>query len=182
MALPFDTATMSSRDDLSKRARKLYTITKCRESGTEPEHDKFFEAIQLYNLHSLCCCCCCFSSSSWFSLFCSIFFLFDLKIFSYNILCICAELCARIRRHLWFEVSKLGNGGRAVCFRSDVGVFWLVVWFTFIGRGILACCLIIWSDMQKKCAKTFELLFCVCLDTDCLCIFSLILCFSFDRD
>ncbi|XP_038877451.1 protein REVEILLE 6-like isoform X2 [Benincasa hispida] len=49
MALPFDTATASLRDDLSKRARKPYTITKCRESWTEPEHDKFLEAIQLFD-------------------------------------------------------------------------------------------------------------------------------------
>ncbi|KAA0033691.1 protein REVEILLE 6-like isoform X4 [Cucumis melo var. makuwa] len=41
MALPFESVTTSSRDDLSKRARKPYTITKCRESWTEPEHDNF---------------------------------------------------------------------------------------------------------------------------------------------
>ncbi|XP_008439278.1 protein REVEILLE 6-like isoform X3 [Cucumis melo] len=49
MALPFESVTTSSRDDLSKRARKPYTITKCRESWTEPEHDKFLEAIQLFD-------------------------------------------------------------------------------------------------------------------------------------
>ncbi|XP_022140979.1 protein REVEILLE 6-like isoform X2 [Momordica charantia] len=49
MALPFDTATTSSREDLWKRARKPYTITKCRESWTEPQHDKFLEAIQLFD-------------------------------------------------------------------------------------------------------------------------------------
>ncbi|XP_011651186.1 protein REVEILLE 6 isoform X2 [Cucumis sativus] len=49
MALPFETVITSSRDDLSKRARKPYTITKCRESWTEPEHDKFLEAIQLFD-------------------------------------------------------------------------------------------------------------------------------------
>lgn len=49
MALPFDTAATSLRDDLLKRARKPYTITKCRESWTEPEHDKFLEAIQLFD-------------------------------------------------------------------------------------------------------------------------------------
>ena len=51
MALPFNAAPTSSREDLSKRARKPYTITKCRESWTEPEHDKFLEAIQLYNFY-----------------------------------------------------------------------------------------------------------------------------------
>ncbi|XP_022968540.1 protein REVEILLE 6-like isoform X1 [Cucurbita maxima] len=49
MALPFNAAPTSSKEDLSKRARKPYTITKCRESWTEPEHDKFLEAIQLFD-------------------------------------------------------------------------------------------------------------------------------------
>ncbi|KAI9089962.1 hypothetical protein K1719_028932 [Acacia pycnantha] len=40
-------STASYGEDLSKKIRKPYTITKSRESWTEQEHDKFLEALQL---------------------------------------------------------------------------------------------------------------------------------------
>ncbi|CAK9175825.1 unnamed protein product [Ilex paraguariensis] len=58
MALPnlgsFSTPTstagnVSSSDDPMKKVRKPYTITKSRESWTDPEHDKFLEALQLFD-------------------------------------------------------------------------------------------------------------------------------------
>ncbi|CAN7066439.1 hypothetical protein BRARA_J00790 [Brassica rapa] len=40
---------LTSSEDLSKKIRKPYTISKSRESWTEPEHDKFLEALQLFD-------------------------------------------------------------------------------------------------------------------------------------
>ncbi|OIW06366.1 hypothetical protein TanjilG_15011 [Lupinus angustifolius] len=46
VASPVDSAAILS-EDAAKKIRKPYTITKSRENWTEPEHDKFLEALQL---------------------------------------------------------------------------------------------------------------------------------------
>ncbi|XP_042468073.1 protein REVEILLE 6-like isoform X3 [Zingiber officinale] len=40
---------LPSSEDLGKKTRKAYTITKSRESWTEQDHDKFLEALQLFD-------------------------------------------------------------------------------------------------------------------------------------
>lgn len=47
MALPFTATSASAANSSDKKIRKPYTITKSRESWSEPEHDKFLEALQL---------------------------------------------------------------------------------------------------------------------------------------
>ncbi|XP_057805660.1 protein REVEILLE 6-like isoform X2 [Salvia miltiorrhiza] len=44
-----DANTASGVDDPNKKIRKPYTITKSRESWSEQEHDKFLEALQLFD-------------------------------------------------------------------------------------------------------------------------------------
>ena len=47
MSTSADGNTTGYLEDLNKKIRKPYTITKSRESWTEQEHDKFLEALQL---------------------------------------------------------------------------------------------------------------------------------------
>ncbi|XP_042473527.1 protein REVEILLE 6-like isoform X2 [Zingiber officinale] len=48
-SMAVDGNDLPSSDDLGKKTRKAYTITKSRESWTEQDHDKFLEALQLFD-------------------------------------------------------------------------------------------------------------------------------------
>lgn len=56
---------MSFGEDLTKKIRKPYTITKSRENWTEQEHDKFIEALHLYAQRLLSISLCYFQISSF---------------------------------------------------------------------------------------------------------------------
>ena len=47
MAMPVPMPSVGNKEEGPRRVRKPYTITKSRESWTNPEHDKFLEALQL---------------------------------------------------------------------------------------------------------------------------------------
>jgi hypothetical protein len=46
-ATPLPPVGIDDEEEGPRRVRKPYTITKSRESWTDPEHDKFLEALQL---------------------------------------------------------------------------------------------------------------------------------------